>query len=278
MASIYDTLDRHFTTTARSFALVSFTVSIICDCVFMILLQFVLLKAHNAKKNLKSPRPLEIYIVVTLLWTFHWIFDSTINSLTIFGISFLLSPNEKDQYRDLRAQYHRLEFWLHDSVKPSSCDGLRLLFFQILATWLISQGIILVFYSVIPLLHAIWWSPQRVIQKLYSRGMELLDILKEINRKPLIIPYVCSEKCPGEKLSRTGMETTHAISFRRHQTHDPGAEERILDWDLTIEKSALDEMKEILGPPGGFGELGFNVAEDRVFFGAMGVKTRYVTR
>ena len=48
-----------------------------------------------------------------------------------------------------------------------------------------------------------------------------------------------------------------------------------MSWDLTVDRHALDEMKETLGPPGGFGELGFSVAGDRVCFGAMGVGTRF---
>jgi len=270
-------LDRQLTSDAESFASVAFAISTACVCVFMVVLQYFLLKVQSSKKGPKSPRPLEIYILVTLLWMLYRIFDSAIYVAALAsGSVFSSSPLDEMEFGDLRATSYHLGYWLWGTDNLSSWDGLRLLFSQVLATWLLSQGMVLIFYTLIPFLHAAWRSPQRVAIKLHSRSLELLDFLKEINRKPLIIPCIRSEASLGEKFPRSGTETTHVIHFRRHQTHD-ASEERILNWDLTIDKSALDEMKETLGPPGGFGELGFNVASDRVFFGAMGVKTRYVT-
>jgi len=275
MASGYDILDRQFTSTAEIFALAALAISTTCICVFMAALQFMLLKVQGWKKGPKSPRPLEIYIVVTLLWSLYKIFDGAIHAVALLSVSVLLSTDDKREYRELQATEYHLGYWLEGSDNSKSWDGLRLLFFQVLATWLLSQGITLVFYTIIPLLCAVRRNPQRVVLKLHRRSLELLDFVKEINRKPLVIPCNRSDSLTGDGSPRSGRETTHVINFRRHQTHDP-SEERTLNWDLTIDKSALDEMKETLGPPGGFGELGFNVASDRVFFGAMGVKTRYV--
>ena len=275
MASGYDILDRQFTSSAEIFASVAFAISTACACVFMVMLQYILLKIHSSKKGPKSPRPLEIYLIVTFLWTLHHIFDSAIYVGVIATVSVFLSPDEKQEYRHLRTTGYDLGYWLWGRHMPKPWDELRLLSFQVLITWLVSQGIALVLSTLIPLLQAVWRNPRSVLLKLHIRSLELLDFLKEIDRKPLIIPSIRPEGFLDGRFSKSGTGTTHVINFRRHQTHDPGEEGRTLNWDLTIDKSALDEMKETLGPPGGFGELGFNVASDRVFFGAMGVKTRY---
>ncbi|KAB8305172.1 hypothetical protein EYC80_004462 [Monilinia laxa] len=59
------------------------------------------------------------------------------------------------------------------------------------------------------------------------------------------------------------------LSRQRTESLKNGDHERKLDWRLVIDEEALNEMKEMLGPPGGFGELGFNVAKDRVCLGAV---------
>ncbi|KAG4425031.1 hypothetical protein IFR04_001801 [Cadophora malorum] len=69
---------------------------------------------------------------------------------------------------------------------------------------------------------------------------------------------------------------TQTISLRRTQTDRRKEGQRDLAWTLVIDKEALDEMKETLGPPGGFGELGFSVGRDGVRFEAMGVGTSFV--
>lgn len=71
-------------------------------------------------------------------------------------------------------------------------------------------------------------------------------------------------------------ESGQLICLERHKVEDEGG--RTLDWDVVVEKSALDEMKETLGPPGGFGELGFIVEKDGVSFQAMGVGTKFNLR
>ena len=71
------------------------------------------------------------------------------------------------------------------------------------------------------------------------------------------------------------MMITQTISLERRQDHSPTENERVLNWNFLVDKSALDEMKGVLGPPGGFGELGFNVAKDHVCFGAMGIGTSF---
>jgi len=70
------------------------------------------------------------------------------------------------------------------------------------------------------------------------------------------------------------LSTTQKIGLQRKQSSSP-KKGRTLSWSLTVDKEALDEMKETLGPPGGFGELGFCVAKDEIRFEAMGVGTSF---
>jgi hypothetical protein len=42
-----------------------------------------------------------------------------------------------------------------------------------------------------------------------------------------------------------------------------------------IDKDTLNELKETLGPPCGFGEMGFSIGKDGVRFEAMGTGTSF---
>ncbi|RAL58312.1 hypothetical protein DID88_006424 [Monilinia fructigena] len=73
----------------------------------------------------------------------------------------------------------------------------------------------------------------------------------------------------GNESGNGSQEQIIELSRQRTESLKNGDHERKLDWRLVIDEEALNEMKEMLGPPGGFGELGFNVAKDRVYLGAV---------
>jgi hypothetical protein len=65
------------------------------------------------------------------------------------------------------------------------------------------------------------------------------------------------------------------IYLERRQTDHPNEGQRILSWNIVVDSEAMNEMKETLGPPEGFGELGFNISRDGVRFEAMDVETSF---
>lgn len=107
-----------------------------------------------------------------------------------------------------------------------------------------------------------------VLQKIQNRGAEIAVFVRDINWRYPLETGLIFEKTK-EKMS------SQPISLERHQGDDPDEGARTLSWKIAIDKNALDEMKETLGPPGGFGEMGFNVTKEGVCFEAMGIGTRF---
>jgi hypothetical protein len=115
-------------------------------------------------------------------------------------------------------------------------------------------------------------SPQKAIHKVDKRLKEIFNILQSTFQQPFSGLLVeLSQKLRDDNWKAKGQ----AIHLERRQTDYPSEGQRRLSWNIVVDEEAMDEMKETLGPPGGFGELGFNVAKDGVRFEAMGVGTSF---
>ncbi|KAH8588676.1 hypothetical protein B0O99DRAFT_693242 [Bisporella sp. PMI_857] len=264
---------------AGNFLVFASTVSTLVACLYMSLIQYLLLKTHRSKPSPKSPTSPELYFVITVLWILHRVLSGIINLIVDTSVRFVLSQDEWLMYQFLRSTHYGYSLqnsMLGSSFQPTpEWNGFSVLIYEVLATWLISSSINTVLDTIIPLVRNIRKDPQAAIVKLPYRCLELLDFARELTRKSVPEPGMRIERPRGGSLVGNEKGVVQVINLKRHQSRNPVKEERILNWDLTIDKSALDEIKETLGPPGGFGELGFNVSGDRVFFGAMGVGTRF---
>ncbi|CAG8956676.1 hypothetical protein HYFRA_00012220 [Hymenoscyphus fraxineus] len=172
------------------------------------------------------------------------------------------------------------------SVTPKQIDTLALehskyagfgwgsLLFKIMATCLIHQAANFCLDTIVPLWEEFNRDGERVQRRVQARVSQSFGGFRELNKRlRKTDTYEGDRKMEKEpKVSAN----TQLISFERHKLEDQ--KERTLDWDIVIGKGALDEMKETLGPPGGFGELGFVVEQDGVSFQAMGVGTKFNLR
>lgn len=266
--------DRHFEAIALNYASIAFKISTLIAFAYMTVIQYLLLKVNRSKLQVTSPTSFEQCLVIGALWIFHRIVDS-LTYFIIDAVVLVLSPQEAlGPYRNFRGAYN-IRYWARGTTESGTVlPGLVLLFYEVLLTWLISQSIVTLFDTLIPIFRDIRLDHQYVAVKFQTRCIELFDFSRRIyqedtSKRPLNSSSV--------RLGYFGNEKTNsqAVNLKRHQSDNPNEGQRVLNWDLTIDKRALDEMKETLGPPGGFGELGFNVASDKVCFGAMGVGTSF---
>jgi len=149
--------------------------------------------------------------------------------------------------------------------------GVVFLFYKTLWTWVLHRGVTFGLETVVPLWMASWADSIVVLEKIHARGLEVIEFIRDIDWRRSPATEIVLGKLPAFNEKRS----CQLISLERHQSDDPAEGARTLSWTLAIDKKALDEMKETLGPPGGFGEMGFNVSREGVSFEAMGIGTRF---
>lgn len=272
-----EVLDRQFETLATHYALTAFIISTFGALIHLALIQVLLLKIHYSKPTIKAPTSLELCAAVTVLWCFHRALDTVLGFL-IDTVVLLLSPEEiLAEYQAHRRELYSLMYWTgRGDESATAWAGIILLCCEVLTTLLISQSVVLLLDTIAPIFSDIRMGNHKdVAVKLKNRVADLLYYLRGLYNDE-------NEKShqKGTRIGNEGMREDEDINFqlislKRLQMSIPDKGQRVLNWDLTIDKNALNEMKETLGPPGGFGELGFNVASDRVSFGAVGIGTSF---
>ncbi|KAF4625839.1 hypothetical protein G7Y89_g12323 [Cudoniella acicularis] len=225
---------------------------------WMLLLQLSLVRIqfYNRQNPRRKPlTSLEICFVVALLWTLF----ITLQSAFRFAISLvgwiLFSSDGGPQLSG--EQNHQARY----------IPGY--LFYKVLATLLIHQGVNFLLETVVPLWREVNHDSDGVRQKVKVRIGEISEFLRDTNWGKFLNSSIFPDQRPRIQ------ENSQMISLKRNQYDDPIEGQRILNWSITIDKNALAEMMETLGPPGGFGEMGFNVSRECVRFEAMGPKTRF---
>jgi hypothetical protein len=242
---------------------------------YMIMLQYLLMRIRSSASKAKSPTTSEIYCFIAALWILHRILDQMLCSIVDTCVQLLSAEEVMVLYSDFRQKSYNLKYWAAGAKeKRPGWDGTVLLFYEILATWLISQSLIFLLETAIPLFLDIRQDHNRVALRFQTRCLELVDFAQSLDKSSTVKPPMEREKRRDVR-PQTGGSNSQTINLERLQTHNLVEDQRTLTWNLTVDKSALDEMKEILGPPGGFGELGFHVAYDRVCFEAMSIGTRF---
>ncbi|CZR66501.1 uncharacterized protein PAC_16402 [Phialocephala subalpina] len=246
------------------------------DCLCMLGVQYLLLKTHRARKVLPAevvPTQPELYAGVACFWL---AFLGSIKTLvhTRRGLFWILSSLEVVDHDGLWRVSEILSL-NETSVHEASDTKLGLqLFNRVLLTWQLHQALIFVLDTIIPFLKNLNRKPDTTLRTLCSRIRTLVAFLQLIT-----VGHSASSVSPAFQLcipesDNASLSTTQKIGLQRKQSSSP-KKGRTLSWSLTVDKEALDEMKETLGPPGGFGELGFCVAKDEVRFEAMGVGTSF---
>jgi hypothetical protein len=230
---------------------------LLAEGVWMVLLQLCLLKVRYYTRQNPRLKPLstfEICSVVVILWICYLALAGATRG--ILGIA--LAFSEMGQFSEQERHY-------------AGGYGVVFLFYKTLWTWVLHRGVTFGLETVVPLWMASWADSATVLEKIQARGLEVVEFIREIEWKKSPATEIALGKLPAFNERRS----CQLISLERHQSDDPVEGARTLSWNIAIDKKALDEMKETLGPPGGFGEMGFNVSREGVSFEAMGIGTRF---
>lgn len=272
-----DVLDRQFDTITTNYASVAFWLSSFGAFCYLIITQLLLLGIHYSNQKVKAPTPLELNLIVTVLWCFYRALDNAFEFL--YGLFvYIVAPNDVfTQYQSLRQESYSLKYWYSgESGSGGGWDGIIVLLSEVLVTWLVFQSLILFLDTILPAFRDIrLGNHQYLAVKVQSRVLELFDFGRRVYEGSSRKDPRVESKVLSKKLWEDDNVSWELIRLKRFQMSTPSKGQRTLNWDLTIDKNALKEMKETLGPPGGFGELGFDVASDRVSFGAMGIGTSF---
>jgi hypothetical protein len=247
--------------------------SMVGFCIVMIILQGLLLMIHHPKHSRSlsgQVSPAELFVGVTIFWASQrcagWVLEG-MRAILSFGLS-ALAPHHGERPGNHR--YGGLQ--IADVPLSSIWDSITSLFELVLITWFLHLALAFVLDTGIPFWLELRQSPQKAAHKVDLRLKEILNILQSTFQHPFSGFLVeLSERLRDENSKAKGQ----AIHLERRQTDYPSAGQRRLSWNIVVDEEAMDEMKETLGPPGGFGELGFNVAKDGVRFEAMGVGTSF---
>lgn len=246
---------------ADDLARLAFLISTVVMFAWMGALQYLLFKMHQVRDRASSPSLVETTILITISWVSHKVLDTLLNIAMDTAVPLFSSQWTADTYQRIRENEYSLVSW-------SGCmerGQLRMLYQAVAATWVLHHLVVLARDTLVPFLLSPSESPLTLIQGVQTRAITLTAFFSAIISPP----------APAAPRRRSLVSFSNAPTDLIGLTRRQDARDRTLSWDLTIEQHALNEMMETLGPPGGFGELGFNVAGDRVCFGAMGVGTSF---
>ncbi|KAJ5041624.1 uncharacterized protein L3040_005202 [Drepanopeziza brunnea f. sp. 'multigermtubi'] len=151
--------------------------------------------------------------------------------------------------------------------------SLRSVVDRIFVSWLVHHTVVFFADVIIPFSKDRGRSWEEVVTTAFSRVALTHTFLHAVvlgsttpKATPVLPVIPRSDPCPDS--------SNYVVRLQR--TNHPNEGHRIVGWNLWIGQDAMDEMREILGPPGGFGELGFSMSADGVRFEAMGKGTSFV--
>ncbi|KAF7895745.1 uncharacterized protein EAF01_009707 [Botrytis porri] len=241
---------------------------------------------ETSTSDLQAPSPSESYLLITFFWLLHALLHTLLIYLLNTLVSLLSTPETTSTYLEWRSTIYNLHYWVFSTGDESPIYGFtKLLVLEVLFSWFLSQVSHWVMDTIIPFLGEV--RGQRDFRgKLRSAGRRTREIYNFILHVDWSHDFELShsQSSNAHVLNGGGDASTYhdenpnrqkeqIIELSRQRSEslssDKGTQERKLDWKLIIDASALNEMKEMLGPPGGFGELGFSVAKDRVCLGAV---------
>jgi hypothetical protein len=225
-------------------------------------LQYPLLKVHRARDDPTiniPPTRSEVCISLSIFWALQLSFDKILCHVIRNGLGGLSSVGIlNNQLRYIISDVIRYSLW-------AVFSGLVLLHNRIWATWRIHRALVFFLDTGIPFAQELSKDPVRVLTNAKSSFWCFVESFHHMIWCPSGTLKLVQDRQPGTQL----------IQLRRNQVDDPVEGKRTLSWTVLVDKDALNEMKETLGPPGGFGEMGFSVGKDGIRFEAMGVGTSF---
>jgi hypothetical protein len=227
-----------------------------------LVLQYPLLKVHRARDgptiNIPPTRS-EVCISLSIFWAFQLSFDKILCHVLRYGLGGLSSVGIlNNQLRYIISDVILYYVW-------AVLSGLVLLHNRIWATWRVHRALVFFLDTSIPFARELSKDPVRVLTNIEFRFWSFIGFFYHMICGPEGTLKLVQDRQPGTQL----------IQLRRNQVDDPVEGKRTLSWTVLVNEDALNEMKETLGPPGGFGEMGFSVGKDGIRFEAMGVGTSF---
>lgn len=233
----------------------------------MIVVHGLLLIIHHSgasRPRSGNPSPAELCFGIALFWAFQRCIGRillVVRGILAVGLSEFA---RRDGGLEVKEIGDAGLGWIWDDI--TSISGM------VMITWSLHLALVFVLYTGIPFWRELRQNPLETLREVTDRSREILGFLETTFEDPF---STFSDDIPGA-ISEEILETRgQVIYLQRRQTDYPNEGERRLSWNIVVDKDAMNEMKETLGPPGGFGELGFNVARDGVRFEAMGVGTSF---
>ncbi|TEY51378.1 hypothetical protein BOTCAL_0266g00100 [Botryotinia calthae] len=244
---------------------------------------------ENPTSELQAPSPSETYLLVALFWLIHSLFNALLTSLLNTFVSLVSIPETTNTYLEWRSTIYNLHYWTFGTGDHESHIYwfVKLLVLEMIISWLLSQAFQWVMDTMIPFLEELRgdYDVRGGLRSVERRTREIYKFMRMIDWKH---DFDFSQS-QSQSLNASLLHHHHDASISPDENHqqkreqiielsrqrseslssERGTQERKLDWKLIIDASALNEMKEMLGPAGGFGELGFSVAKDRVCLGAV---------
>ncbi|KAJ8059306.1 hypothetical protein OCU04_012269 [Sclerotinia nivalis] len=296
-----------FQSTALNLAFTTFLLSNILAWFFMIIIQYILFKIlhqhrqQNPPQNqhpyhkspnrsytstssqpyIRGPSTGETYLFIGGLWMIYEFVDAILTFSLDTIIYFVASRKTGLAYMEYRDNVYNMRYWA-GGVECGMLGYGKLFVLEVITTWFLSQIFILVSDVLIPLCHELRRDHRIVVARMQSRVWELEQFVRMMDWKNYHdSEFILRDKEEERNGSGSGsgsenQEQIIELSRQRSESLENGDHERKLDWRLVIDEDALNEMKEMLGPPGGFGELGFSVARDRVCLGAVSRGSSFV--
>ncbi|KAF7871748.1 hypothetical protein EAF04_003855 [Stromatinia cepivora] len=296
-----------FPSTALNLAFTTFLLSNILAWFFMIIIQYILFKilyqhrqqnppqhqnqhpyhkspnrsytSTSSQPCIRGPSTSEIYLFIGGLWIIYGVVDAIFTFSLDTIIYFVTSRETGSAYMEYRDNVYNMRYWA-GGVECGMLGYGKLFVVEVITTWFLSQIFILVSDVLIPVYHELRRDHRIVVARIQSRVWELEQFVRMMDWKSdHDSEFILRDK--GEERNGNGSgignhEQIIELSRQRSESLENGDHERKLDWRLVIDEDALNEMKEMLGPPGGFGELGFSVARDRVCLGAVSRGSSFV--
>ncbi|TGO10407.1 hypothetical protein BTUL_0136g00300 [Botrytis tulipae] len=238
---------------------------------------------ESSTSEIQAPSPRESYLLVTLFWLLHSLLNTLLISLLNTFVSLLSTPETMHTYLEWRSTIYNLHYWAFSAGDESPIYRFaKLLVLEVIFSWFFSQVSLWVMDTIIPFLGELRGDSdfRGMLRRLGRRTREIYKFMFMIDWSH---DFEFSQSSNAQLLNggdaSTSPDENHdqkkeqIIELSRQRSEslssEKGTQERKLDWKLIIDASALNEMKEMLGPAGGFGELGFSVARDRVCLGAV---------
>ncbi|TAQ88142.1 hypothetical protein B7494_g3539 [Chlorociboria aeruginascens] len=288
---------QEITDQVTNLAFIALVISIAFAYLYMVAIQYLLLTIHYSRRLSLRPSAIESSILVFLFWLFHFgldrLFSWAVDSIVIST----LAPESSAEYMVYRATYYNLNSFVDAKTWGLGPEwaGVLLLGYECWLTWLIFQSLLFTLNHFIPFTRSIFpclsSSPKR--KNLGTRFLDrcgriymfltTIDIEERAahlsTSDPFPIPlstsaYAYTALSPSSASPSDDEDCHMNVDLERQQCYSPTGGHKVLSWNFAVGRKALREMKANLGPAGGFGELGFSVLSDRVYFGAMGGSTR----